>query len=96
MHLNQLASSSTPIFFGGWIYRFFKTYVQRMPKSFRKGPWSGKEKLLCTRNTYNMASNTFTRVGAMERSISTIQENIIYIREHMVYQGEEDEDGDMD
>ncbi|MFS7929960.1 hypothetical protein Hanom_Chr04g00338521 [Helianthus anomalus] len=42
MHLNQSASSPTPIFFGGWIYRLFKTYVQRTPKSFRKGPWSGK------------------------------------------------------
>ncbi|MFS8021061.1 hypothetical protein Hanom_Chr16g01423021 [Helianthus anomalus] len=42
MHLNQLASSPTPVFFGGWIYRLFKTYVQRMPKSFRKSPWSGK------------------------------------------------------
>ncbi|MFS8022936.1 hypothetical protein Hanom_Chr16g01445351 [Helianthus anomalus] len=42
MHLNQLASSPTPIFFGGWIYRLFKTYVHLMSKSFRKGPWSGK------------------------------------------------------
>ncbi|MFS8034117.1 hypothetical protein Hanom_Chr17g01577461 [Helianthus anomalus] len=42
MHLNRLASSPTPIFFRGWIYRLFKTYVQRMPKSFCKGPWSGK------------------------------------------------------
>ncbi|MFS7930495.1 hypothetical protein Hanom_Chr04g00344991 [Helianthus anomalus] len=42
MHLNQLASSPTPIFFGGWIYRLFKTYVQCMPRSFHKGPRSGK------------------------------------------------------
>ncbi|MFS7914600.1 hypothetical protein Hanom_Chr02g00155341 [Helianthus anomalus] len=46
MHLNQLASSPTPIFFGGWIYRLFKTYVQGMPKSFRTGPWSGKVDLI--------------------------------------------------
>ncbi|MFS8024005.1 hypothetical protein Hanom_Chr16g01458181 [Helianthus anomalus] len=42
MRLNQLPSSPTPIFVGGWIYRLFKTDVQRMPKTFRKGPWSGK------------------------------------------------------
>ncbi|MFS7904775.1 hypothetical protein Hanom_Chr01g00039981 [Helianthus anomalus] len=46
MHLNQLASSPTPFFFGGWIYRLYKTSVQRMPKSFRKGPWLGKVDLV--------------------------------------------------
>ncbi|MFS8024466.1 hypothetical protein Hanom_Chr16g01463551 [Helianthus anomalus] len=170
MHLNQLASSPTHIFFKGWIYRLFITCVHRMPKSIRKGPWSGKvdltqclsmgiiyetgdgtvrfqttqghfwnqkdalvlhanpslpppqyqghqtgsssqgggfpdfqslhdllhENLLFTCNTYNMASNTFTRVGAIERNISTMQDDITYIREHMVYQGGDDEDEDMD
>ncbi|MFS7945906.1 hypothetical protein Hanom_Chr06g00529651 [Helianthus anomalus] len=42
MHLNPLASSPTPIFSEGWIYRLFKTCVQRMPKSFHKAPRSGK------------------------------------------------------
>ncbi|MFS7913724.1 hypothetical protein Hanom_Chr02g00145051 [Helianthus anomalus] len=42
MHLNQLASSPTPIFFRGWIYCLFKTYVQHMPKSFHRGARSGK------------------------------------------------------
>ncbi|MFS8017830.1 hypothetical protein Hanom_Chr15g01385001 [Helianthus anomalus] len=46
MHLNQLDTSQTPIFFGGWIYRLCKTFVQRMPKSFRKGPWLGKVDLV--------------------------------------------------
>ncbi|MFS7905640.1 hypothetical protein Hanom_Chr01g00050051 [Helianthus anomalus] len=50
MHLNQLASSPTPIFFGGWIYRLYKTFVQRMPKSFRKGPRSGKVDLIQCRS----------------------------------------------
>ncbi|KAM0057368.1 hypothetical protein Hdeb2414_s0005g00157391 [Helianthus debilis subsp. tardiflorus] len=170
MHLNQLATSPTPIFFGGWIYHLYKTFVQRMPKSFRKDPWSGKvdlvncrsmgiihemgdrtvriqttqgrvwnpkealvlhvnplrpppqfhgqlgpsssqgsgfpnfqslhdllqENLLCTLNTYNMASNTYTRVRAMERNISKMQDDISHIREHMVYRGGDDEDEDMD
>ncbi|MFS7952915.1 hypothetical protein Hanom_Chr07g00612491 [Helianthus anomalus] len=163
MQLNQLASSPTPIFFGGWIYRLFKTYVQRMPKSFHRGPRSGKvdlaqcrslriihemgdgsvrfqnargnmwnpeealvlhadpthpppqqqsyhtgsssqgggfpnfqsltdllqENLLCTWNAYNMASNAYTRIRAVERTISTMKDDITYIRDHMVYRDED-------
>ncbi|MFS8001899.1 hypothetical protein Hanom_Chr13g01195721 [Helianthus anomalus] len=58
-----------------------------------------QEKLLYTRNTYNMASNANTRIGAVERSITTMQEDITYIREHMVCRNEDDEDDedeDMD
>ncbi|MFS7951626.1 hypothetical protein Hanom_Chr07g00597311 [Helianthus anomalus] len=56
-----------------------------------------QEKLLCTQNTYNMASNANTRIGAMERSIATMQEDITYIREHMAYHDEQgDENEDMD
>ncbi|MFS7918584.1 hypothetical protein Hanom_Chr03g00202881 [Helianthus anomalus] len=31
-----------------------------------------QENLMCTRNTYNMASNTYTRVGVIERNISNM------------------------
>ncbi|MFS7940160.1 hypothetical protein Hanom_Chr05g00460381 [Helianthus anomalus] len=55
-----------------------------------------QENLLCTRNTYNMASNTYTRVGAMERNIFEMQDDNSHIREHMVYRGGDDEDEDMD
>ncbi|MFS7987879.1 hypothetical protein Hanom_Chr11g01028021 [Helianthus anomalus] len=50
MHLNQLATSHTPIFFGGWIYRLYKNFVQKMTRSFRKGPWSGKVDLVICRS----------------------------------------------
>ncbi|MFS7904347.1 hypothetical protein Hanom_Chr01g00034991 [Helianthus anomalus] len=50
MHLNQLANPSNPIFFGGWIYRIFKNFVQRMPRSFKKSPWSGKADLIICRS----------------------------------------------
>ncbi|MFS7932055.1 hypothetical protein Hanom_Chr04g00363281 [Helianthus anomalus] len=56
-----------------------------------------KENLLCTRNTYNMASNANTRIRAVGRSIAIMQEDVTYIREHMTYRDEEDnEDEDMD
>ncbi|KAJ0517866.1 hypothetical protein HanHA89_Chr11g0430611 [Helianthus annuus] len=56
-----------------------------------------QENLLCTRNTYDMASNTFTRVGSVERTVSAMQDDITYIRDHMAYRGEEDDDDeDMD
>ncbi|MFS7976698.1 hypothetical protein Hanom_Chr10g00895471 [Helianthus anomalus] len=131
IHLNQLASSPTLIFFGGWIYRLFKTYVQRhiwnleealvlhvdptCPPPQYQGYQTGsssqgggfpnfqrlhdllQENLLCTRNTYNMASNTFTRIGSVERAVFAMQDDITYIRDHMVYRGEEgDEDEHMD
>ncbi|MFS7904346.1 hypothetical protein Hanom_Chr01g00034981 [Helianthus anomalus] len=51
---------------------------------------------MCTRNTYNMASNTYTRVRAMERNISDMQDDISNIWEYMAGQGGEDEDADMD
>ncbi|MFS8002430.1 hypothetical protein Hanom_Chr13g01202001 [Helianthus anomalus] len=170
MHLNQLATVPTPIFFRGWLYRLYKNFVQRMPKSFCKCPWSGKadlvicrsmeiindagdgtvrcqpvqghvwnrqealvlhaapicpppqfqghagssssqgggfpnfqslhdllqENLLCTRNTYNMANDTYTQVGAIERNISDIQDGIGHIQEHMVFRGGDADDEDMD
>ncbi|KAF5781140.1 hypothetical protein HanXRQr2_Chr11g0480031 [Helianthus annuus] len=49
MHLNQLATPPTPILFGGWIYRLFKHFV-RMPRSFQKGPWSGKVDMVICRS----------------------------------------------
>ncbi|KAJ0940078.1 hypothetical protein HanRHA438_Chr02g0079241 [Helianthus annuus] len=48
-----------------------------------------QENLLCTRNTYNMASNMYARVGIIERNISEIQDD-------MAGQGGDDEDDDMD
>ncbi|MFS7892301.1 hypothetical protein Hanom_Chr00s000569g01649941 [Helianthus anomalus] len=55
------------------------------------------ENLLCTRNTYNMASNTFTWIGSVERTVSAMQDDITYIRGHLVYRGEDgDDDEDMD
>ncbi|MFS7955537.1 hypothetical protein Hanom_Chr07g00643841 [Helianthus anomalus] len=162
MHWNQLANPPTPILFGGWIYRLFKNFVQRMPRSFKKGPWSGnvdliicrsmdgsravwnpqeapvlhapqirpppqyqyqhhgdpgqsssqgggfpnfqilhdllQENLMCICNTYNMARNTYTRVGVIERNISDMQDDISNIQEYMAGQGgdDEDEDDDMD
>ncbi|KAJ0880663.1 hypothetical protein HanRHA438_Chr10g0465771 [Helianthus annuus] len=41
MHWNRLATPPTPIFFGGWIYRLFKRFVN-MPRSFERSPWSGR------------------------------------------------------
>ncbi|MFS7929712.1 hypothetical protein Hanom_Chr04g00335761 [Helianthus anomalus] len=165
MQLNQLASSPTPIYFGGWIYHLFKTFVHRMPKSFHRGVRSRKvdlaqcrsmgiiqemddrsvhfrnargnvwaleddpirsppqhqsyhigsssqgggfpnfqiltdllkENLLCTRNTDNMASNAYTQIRAVERSVSSMQDDITYIQEHMAYRDDEgDNDEDMD
>ncbi|KAM0035708.1 hypothetical protein Hdeb2414_s0015g00449661 [Helianthus debilis subsp. tardiflorus] len=61
MHLNQLATVPTPIFFEGWIYRLYKTFVQRMPKSFWKGPWLGKVDLVNYRSmgiVYDMGGDT--------------------------------------
>ncbi|MFS7986949.1 hypothetical protein Hanom_Chr11g01016251 [Helianthus anomalus] len=55
-----------------------------------------QENLLCTRNTYKMASNTYILVGAMERNISDLQDDISHIWEHMVYRGGDDEDKDID
>ncbi|MFS7963389.1 hypothetical protein Hanom_Chr13g01209931 [Helianthus anomalus] len=55
-----------------------------------------QENLLCTRNTYNMASNTYTWVGAIERNIFDMQDDIGNIREYMANQGGDDEDEDMD
>ncbi|MFS7936440.1 hypothetical protein Hanom_Chr05g00415591 [Helianthus anomalus] len=54
MHLNQLANPLTTIFFGGWIYRLYKNFVQKMPRSFRKGPWSGKVDLVVCRSMGNI------------------------------------------
>ena len=53
---------------------------------------------MCTRNTYNMASNMYTWVGAIERNISDIQDDIGNIREYMAGHGGggDDEDEDMD
>ncbi|MFS7934937.1 hypothetical protein Hanom_Chr05g00397541 [Helianthus anomalus] len=56
-----------------------------------------EENLLCTRSTYNMASNAFTRIGSVERTVSAMQDDITYIRDHMTYRDKEgDDDEDMD
>ena len=56
-----------------------------------------QENLMCTRNTYNMASNTSARVRAIERNISYIQDDIGNIREYIAgHGGGGDEDEDMD
>ncbi|KAJ0936762.1 hypothetical protein HanRHA438_Chr03g0134741 [Helianthus annuus] len=177
MHLNRLAHAPTPIFFGGWVYRLFKHFVN-IPRSFERSPWSGRvdvhicrsmnliyeaedgsvsfqrmqghtwnpqealvlhapqfqqpphyqyhphgdpgqsssqgggfpnfqslhdllqENLMCTKNTYNLANNTYNRVRAIERNISDIQDDIGSIREYMAEHGgggdEEGSDDDMD
>ncbi|KAF5818608.1 hypothetical protein HanXRQr2_Chr02g0067971 [Helianthus annuus] len=57
-----------------------------------------QENLMCTRKTYNIASNTYTRVGEIERNISDIQDDIGNIQEYMAGHGGggDDEDKDMD
>ncbi|MFS7974116.1 hypothetical protein Hanom_Chr09g00864781 [Helianthus anomalus] len=173
MHHNRLAHAPTPIFFGGWVYRLFKHFVN-IPRSFERSPWSGRvdihicrsmnliyeaedgsvsfqrmqghawnlqgalvlhnppphyqypphgepgpsssqgggfpnfqslhdllqENLMCSWNTYKLANNTYTRVGAIERNISEIQDDIGSIREYMAGHGggfeKEDSDDAMD
>ncbi|MFS7986742.1 hypothetical protein Hanom_Chr11g01013861 [Helianthus anomalus] len=51
---------------------------------------------MCTRNTYNLANNTHLRVGAIERSVNDIQDDISSIREYMARQGGGGEDSDED
>ena len=51
---------------------------------------------MCTRNTYNMASNTYARVGVIERNISDMQDDIGNIWEYMAGHGGEDDDEDKD
>ncbi|KAJ0540274.1 hypothetical protein HanHA300_Chr08g0296381 [Helianthus annuus] len=57
-----------------------------------------QENLMCTRNTYNLANNTYHRVGAIERNINDIQDDIGSIREYMAGHGDggDDSDEDMD
>ncbi|MFS7981275.1 hypothetical protein Hanom_Chr10g00949061 [Helianthus anomalus] len=68
---------------------------QPPPPQYHYGP---RENLMCTRNTYNLASNTYARVGAIERNISDMQDDIGNIREYMGGngRGDDDEDEDMD
>ncbi|XP_021991691.1 transcription initiation factor IIE subunit alpha-like [Helianthus annuus] len=54
------------------------------------------ENLMCTRNTYNMVSNAYVRVGVIERNISDMQDDIGNIREYMAGQGGNDDDDDDD
>ena len=55
---------------------------------------------MCIRNTYNLANNTYNQVGAIERNIFDIQDDIGSIREYMAGHGgggdDEDSDEDMD
>ncbi|MFS7951234.1 hypothetical protein Hanom_Chr07g00592501 [Helianthus anomalus] len=51
---------------------------------------------MCTRNTYNMARNTYTWVRVIERNISDMQDDINNIREYMEGKGGDYEDEDMD
>ncbi|KAJ0700304.1 hypothetical protein HanOQP8_Chr10g0366261 [Helianthus annuus] len=55
-----------------------------------------QENLLCTRITYNMASNTYTLFGEIKQNIADIQDDIGNIREYMAGQGGDDKDEDMD
>ncbi|KAM0013005.1 hypothetical protein Hdeb2414_s0046g00747361 [Helianthus debilis subsp. tardiflorus] len=57
-----------------------------------------QENLMCTKNTYNFANNTYHRVGAIERNITDIQDDIGSIREYMAGHGGggDDSDEDMD
>ena len=57
-----------------------------------------QENLMCTRNTYNLANNTYHRIRAIERNITDIQDDIGSIREYMAGHGGggEDNDEDMD
>ncbi|KAJ0692972.1 hypothetical protein HanPI659440_Chr15g0591951 [Helianthus annuus] len=57
-----------------------------------------QENLMCTRNTYNLANNTYHRVGAIERNINDIQDDIGSIREYMAGHGDGGDDSgeDMD
>ncbi|MFS7963127.1 hypothetical protein Hanom_Chr08g00734491 [Helianthus anomalus] len=79
MHLNQLANSPTPILFGGWIYRLFKLFVQRIPRSFRKGPWSGKMDLVICRsmNIINEANNGTVRFQKVQGHVWNPQEALV-------------------
>ena len=51
---------------------------------------------MCTRNTYNLANNTYHRVDAIERNINYIQDDIGSIREYMSGQGNGGDDSDED
>ena len=51
---------------------------------------------MCTRNTYNLANNTYHRVGAIERSVNDIQDDIGSIREYMARYGGEGDGSDED
>ncbi|MFS7955003.1 hypothetical protein Hanom_Chr07g00637331 [Helianthus anomalus] len=79
MHLNQLSNPLTPIFFGGWIYRLFKNYVQRMSRSFKKGPWSGKVDLVIYRSMgiINEANDGTVRFQKVQGHVWNPQEALV-------------------
>ncbi|MFS7999122.1 hypothetical protein Hanom_Chr12g01162301 [Helianthus anomalus] len=54
--------------------------------------------LQMSKNTYGLGHSSSSRIGSMERNIVSMQNDITYIREHMTYQDEkEEEEGkDMD
>ncbi|KAJ0957475.1 hypothetical protein HanPSC8_Chr01g0027701 [Helianthus annuus] len=79
MHLNQLANPPTPILFGGWIYRLFKHFEQRMPRSSRKGPWSGKVDLvIChSMNIINEADDGTVRFQTVQGHVWNPKEALV-------------------
>ncbi|MFS8004153.1 hypothetical protein Hanom_Chr13g01222331 [Helianthus anomalus] len=55
-----------------------------------------QETLQVSRNVYSLGQSTRTRVGGMERNIASVKSNISYIREHMVYQADEEDEDEGD
>ena len=51
---------------------------------------------MCTRNAYNLANNTYHRVGAIKRNINDIQDDIGTIREYITGHGDGGDDSDED
>ncbi|MFS8007767.1 hypothetical protein Hanom_Chr14g01264921 [Helianthus anomalus] len=85
MHLNQLATPPTPILFGGWIYQLFKHFVQRMPRSFQKGPWLGKVDLVIFRsmNLIKEANDGIVRFQTVQGHVWNPQEALILHAPHI-------------
>ncbi|KAJ0926243.1 hypothetical protein HanRHA438_Chr04g0168811 [Helianthus annuus] len=50
MAANATADTRTPIFYGGWIAKLFKHFIQRNPSSFNKGVGITKVDLAVCRN----------------------------------------------
>ncbi|MFS7936499.1 hypothetical protein Hanom_Chr05g00416301 [Helianthus anomalus] len=51
-----------------------------------------QQTLQVSKNAYNLGQSASTRIGNMERNIHSMQNDITYIRDHMVIRDDEDED----